>query len=83
MQYLLEVFSAVSVNLGKSVVVNWAGLVATYYAWHWLGWSWLMSLNSLFAMFMVPLLHVAAVILVVGVIIKVGLWIKSFFGGEK
>jgi hypothetical protein len=83
MQYLQEIFAAVARQLGTLAVGTWAGLVGTYYAWNWLGWSWLATLNGYLALIMVPMLHVAAVTLMISAIIKVGLWIKSLFGSEE
>lgn len=82
MEILNSIFSAVAKYSGLTSIVSYGGLLATYYGYKALGWSFLVATNHFFAWMIGSALMFGLVALVILLVFKVGMWIKGLFGSK-
>jgi hypothetical protein len=78
-----SIFSLVAEYAGKIAVSSWAIYVATWYLWQYVGWAFLVTLNSFVMTVLMAALWTGGVAIIAAAMISLGLLIKGLFDKKK
>ena len=83
MELLKSILSGMVQYAGSTAIASYLGMLATYYSYGWLGWTWLIAVNHFFMNVLIVALVVGATFMTINLVVRLGTIIKNLFNKSE